>query len=142
VLNFGFLEIDCVLRSVNQVHGLDSVDLKSDLGPESVCLYLSLKMVYSISLYESQVELYSLDPGYRTRTRLCTGNSSSTNTGYRHVSISVKSYPLHMELMSCLTEEQDQLLYILYLGANWSQNGSLSLLVRFILLLTKQNCIN
>ena len=57
--------------------------------------------MYSISLYVSQVELYSLDSGHRTRTRLCTGESSSTNTGHRHVFISVKSHPSHTKLMSC-----------------------------------------
>jgi hypothetical protein len=105
---------------------------KSNLGPESVLVSVFEDALYSISLYVSQVELYSLDPGYRARTRLCIGESSSTNTGYRHVFISVKSHSLRKELMLCLTEEQDQLLYILYLDANWNRNGSSSLLVRFI----------
>ena len=35
-------------------------------------------------------------------------------------------------LSSLFTEEQDQLLYILYLDANWNRNGSSSLLVRFV----------
>ena len=36
------------------------------------------------------------------------------------------------DILSLFTEEQDQLLYILYLDANWNRNGSSSLLVRFI----------
>ena len=63
----------------------------SDLGPESVHCILSFEdgVLKSHYNYESQVELYSLDPGYRTRTRFRTGESSSTNTRDRHVPISV-----------------------------------------------------
>ena len=95
--------------------------------------------LFNLIIRISQVELYSLDSGSRARTRLCTGESSSTNTGHRHVFISVKSYPPRKELMPCLTEEQDQRLYIHYLDANWSRNGSSLLLVRFY---SPLNCIN
>ena len=46
-----------------------------------------------------------------------------------------RSLLLHMELMIRSTEEQDQLLYILSLGANWSRTGSLSPLVCLISLI-------
>ena len=79
-------------------------------------------MIYSISLYISQVELHSLDSGYRARTRLCTGESLSTNTGCRHVFTSVKLHSLRKELISCLSLQRNRI--NCHISFTWMQIGT------------------
>ena len=99
-------------------------------------LYLSLKMMYLISLYISKVELYHYILGFRIS---CTYTIMHWGIVIDEYGVSICIYfsqitfsSKETDVRSLFTEEQDQLPFILYMDANWNRNGSSSLLVQFI----------
>ena len=132
MLNFGFLKIDCVLRSVNQVClGLDNVNLNFRDFRSQIGVLVSAFEDGVLKVHRLNYILWIQDIVHAHDYVL--GNPHRRIRG-------IDMYPFRSsspQETDLISEEQAQLLYILYLDVNWSRNGNLSLPVRFILLLTK-----